>query len=211
MADHKGYIKSADEKGSISISEEVIAVIAGSAAIEVEGVHGLFVAHGKDITNMISKKGLVRGVRLHIEGDDVTIDVYIMADVGCSVSEVKRKFRRQDTILQGVFPNVNIVVGSACEPGCRVLVRMALDACKVSGLLQKLQRPLTIFTGRQFEPYLDKVEGDIIVYGDCAKKMLDFYPKAKFWGSTEEFPNRTPVWSNRPGFSLVEHIESLTK
>ena len=131
--------------------------------------------------------------------------------LGTPVSQVKRKFRRQDTILQGIFPNVNVVVGSACEPGRRVLVRMALDACLVSGALNKLKRPLTIFTGLQFEPYLDKVEGDVIVYGDCAKKMLDFYPKAKYWGATKEFPNCTPVWSNRPGYSLVEYIESLTK
>jgi len=131
--------------------------------------------------------------------------------LGIPVSQVKRKFRKQDTILQGLFPNVNVVAGSACEPGCRVLVRMALDACLVSGALKKLKRPLTIFTGLQFEPYLDKVEGDVIVYGDCAKKMLDFYPKAKYWGATKEFPNCTPVWSNRPGYSLVEYIESLTK
>lgn len=131
--------------------------------------------------------------------------------LGIPVSQVKRKFRKQDTILQGLFPNVNVVAGSACEPGCRVLVRMALDACLVSGALKKLKRPLTIFTGLQFEPYLDKVDGDVIVYGDCAKKMLDFYPKAKYWGATKEFPNCTPVWSNRPGYSLVEYIESLTK
>jgi uncharacterized protein (DUF362 family) len=131
--------------------------------------------------------------------------------LGVPVSQVKRKFRRQDTILQGIFPNVNIVVGSACEPGCRVLVRMALDACLTSGALKKLKRPLTIFTGVQFEPYLDKAEGDVIVFGDCAKKMLDFYPNAKVWGSTKEFPNCTPLWSNRPGYSLVEHIESLAK
>ncbi|MCL2477963.1 MAG: DUF362 domain-containing protein [Treponema sp.] len=131
--------------------------------------------------------------------------------LGVPINQVKRKFRRQDTILQGIFPNVNVVVGSACEPGCRVLVRMALDACLQSGTLRKLKRPLTIFTGLQFKPYLDKLDGDVIVFGDCAKKMLDFYPKAKYWGETKEFPNCTPVWSNKPGVSLVEYIDSLAK
>ena len=129
--------------------------------------------------------------------------------VGTPISEAKRKFERQDTILQGIFPNVNVVVGSACEPGCRVLVRMALDGLLVNGTLSRLKRPLTIFTGRQFEPYLTDVEGDIIIYGDCTKNMLDYYPNAFFWGSSEEHPNCTPVWSNKPEIGLVDCVHRL--
>ena len=129
--------------------------------------------------------------------------------VGTPITEAKQKFARQDTILQGIFPNVNVVVGSACEPGCRVLVRMALDGLLVDGTLEKLKRPLTIFTGRQFEPYLTDVEGDIIVYGDCAKNMLEYYPNALYWGSSKEHPNCTPIWSNKPGIGLVDKIHKL--
>ena len=131
--------------------------------------------------------------------------------LGSPLASVKKKFRKQDTILQGIFPNVNVIVGSACEPGCRVLVRMALDELLVKDKLKDLKRPLTIFTGVQFEPYLKDLEVDIIVYGDCAKKMLEFYPKAAYWGATKEFPNCTPVWSNRPGYRLVDHIIGLTE
>ena len=129
--------------------------------------------------------------------------------IGKPVNEVKRKFLRQDTILQGIFPNVNVVVGSACEPGCRVLVRMGLDALLVDGTLKNLKRPLTIFTGRQFEPYIKDVEGDVIVYGDCAKNMLEYYPDALFWGSSEEHPNCTPIWSNKPGIGFVDRLHEL--
>lgn len=129
--------------------------------------------------------------------------------VGTPIAAAKRKFQRQDTILQGVFPNVNVVVGSACEPGCRVLVRMALDGLMVSGVLPRLKRPLTIFTGRQFEPYLTDVEGDVIIYGDCAKNMLEFYPDAIYYGSSEEHPNCTPVWSNKPEIGFVDRVNEL--
>jgi uncharacterized protein (DUF362 family) len=138
-----------------------------------------------------------------------TNDIGNIEILGAPIDSVKRKFRRQDTVLQGLFENVNVVVGSACEPGCRVLVRMALDELLVTGALKKLKRPLTIFTGRQFEPYLTDAEGDVIVYGDCAKNMLEYYPGARFWGSTPEFPNCTPVYSNRPGYRLVDYISSL--
>lgn len=129
--------------------------------------------------------------------------------VGAELNKVKRRFKRQDTTLQGVFPNVNLIVGSACEPGCRVLVRMALDALYADGTLGKLKRQVTIFAGKQFEPYIDDAQGEVIVYGDCAKKMLDIYPNAKFWGSNEKFPNCTPIWSNLAEIGLADYIRSL--
>ena len=88
MGEQKGYIKNSDEKGSINISEEVVTVIAASAAMEVEGVQGLFYSHGKELTHMIGKKGFARGVQLCIEGDEITVDVYLVTEMGYSVSEV---------------------------------------------------------------------------------------------------------------------------
>lgn len=112
-------------------------------------------------------------------------------------------------MLQGKFPNVKVVVGSACEPGCRVLVRMALDQVLADGTLDKLKRPLYIFTGLQFEENIQPENGDVVVYGDCAKSALVRFPDAKYWGSCGPFPNCTPIWSNIPGIGLADHIRSL--
>jgi uncharacterized protein (DUF362 family) len=128
---------------------------------------------------------------------------------GVPIAQVKRRFKRQDTVLQGKFPNVNLVVGSACEPGCRVLVRMALDAVLADGTLDKLKRPLYIFTGLQFDGNIEPKDGDVIVYGDCAKGVLERFPNAKYWGSCDAYPNCTPIWSNVPGIGLADHIRSL--
>jgi len=88
MGESKIYIRNADEKGSINISEDVIAVIAASSAMEVDGVNAFFYSHGKEITRKIGKKGFSKGVDLVIDGDEVTIDVHIIVDMGYSVSEV---------------------------------------------------------------------------------------------------------------------------
>ncbi len=130
---------------------------------------------------------------------------------GRSIESVQRKFRRPDTTLQGIFPKVNVVVGAACEPGCRALVRMALDSLYVDGTLERLKRPLTIFVGKQFAPLLTDVEGDVIVYGDCAKEMCNYYPGAAFWGSTEKYPHCSPVWSNLPDVGIVSYVHSLAE
>jgi len=121
MGDNKGYIKNADEKGSINISEDVVAVIAATAAIEVEGVHGLYHTHGKELINMIGKRLLSRGVKLDIDGDDVTIDVYIVAEMGYSVSEVGAE--AQKAVASAVESAVGVTVKAVNVHICGVSLK----------------------------------------------------------------------------------------
>ena len=88
MPESKGYIKSSDDKGSINICQNVVAVIAASAAVENEGVYGLYQSPGREITTVSGKKGLSRGIRINIDGDSVTVDVYFIAKLGYAVNEV---------------------------------------------------------------------------------------------------------------------------
>lgn len=130
---------------------------------------------------------------------------------GAPLDKVKRRFRRQNNVLQGPFPNVNVVMGSTCEAGCRAIVRMQLDQALADGTLAKLKRPLHVFTGLQFEE-IKPVEGaDVILVGDCAKPLLERFPDAKYWGSSEEFPNCTPIWANIPERSIANYIRQLTE
>jgi uncharacterized protein (DUF362 family) len=131
--------------------------------------------------------------------------------VGAPIASVKRRFRKADANIVGVFQNVQVVMGAACVPGCQALVRLALDAVNADGTLAKLKRPLTIFVGKQFEPLARDVAGDVIVYGDCAQNMCDIYPYAAYWGSCEEFPNCAAIWSNIPDRGLVKHIHTLVE
>ena len=128
--------------------------------------------------------------------------------VGVPIGSVKRKFRKADTNLHGVFPGVGVIMGAACEPGCRALVRLALDTVYAEGTLAKLKRPLTIFVGKQFDVVND-AEGDVIIYGDCAAPVRELYPSAPYWGSTDEYPHCSAIWSNLPGIGLADHIRSL--
>ena len=100
MADNKGYIMTTDEKGSINISEDVVAIIAASAAAEVEGVYGPFTAPGKETTNMLGRRGTPKGVKLFIDGNDVMVDINIVTEIGYSVSEVGAAV--QKTVMSAV-------------------------------------------------------------------------------------------------------------
>jgi len=88
MPDSKGYIKTSDEMGSINICQSVVAVIAASAAVENDGVYGLYQSPGRELTTVSSKKGISRGVKININEDDITVDVYFIANLGYAVNEV---------------------------------------------------------------------------------------------------------------------------
>jgi hypothetical protein len=128
---------------------------------------------------------------------------------GVPVDRVKRRFKRQNTVLQGQYPNTQVIMGSTCEAGCRAIVRIQLDQLKADGTLAKLKRPLYVFTGLQFEERIQPVDGDVIVVGDCAKPVLERFPNAKYWGECQEYPNCTPIWANRPDVGIASYVHTL--
>ena len=128
---------------------------------------------------------------------------------GPPIAQVKRRFKRQNTVLQGQYPNVNLIMGSTCEAGCRAIVRIQLDQLQADGTLAKLKRPLYVFTGLQFEEKITEVDGDVIIVGDCAKGMKDKFPDAQYWGSCTEYPNCTPIWANRPDVGIAHYVRHL--
>jgi uncharacterized alkaline shock family protein YloU len=88
MGENKDYVAYTEERGSINISEEVLAIIAGGAALDVDGVAGLYSTPGRDIAELLGKKNLARGVKIRVEDKSITADIYIMAAYGSAVNEV---------------------------------------------------------------------------------------------------------------------------
>ncbi|MCL2125667.1 MAG: Asp23/Gls24 family envelope stress response protein [Oscillospiraceae bacterium] len=122
MAENKGYIRNADDMGSINISDEVVAVIAAAAAAEVEGVHGPYVSHGMEFAGIRGRKGLAKGVKLCIDNDDeVSIDINIIVEIGYSVSEVGEAV--QKAVVSAVEDAVGAKVGSVNINVCGISLK----------------------------------------------------------------------------------------
>lgn len=78
-----------DEQGSIRVSDDVIAVIAATAAKETEGVHSLSpVTATPDLADFFAKKGVPKGIRVAINGNACTVDVHLLIQAGAVVTEV---------------------------------------------------------------------------------------------------------------------------
>ena len=88
MAEGKEYISCPDELGTIHISEDVLAVTAAAAALEVEGIGGLAGNLGSDLAELLAgRKNLGRGVRVTVAEDAVTVDISLLVKYGSSVQE----------------------------------------------------------------------------------------------------------------------------
>ncbi len=76
--------------GQIDISNDVIATIAGGAAVDCYGIVGMASKNQiKDgITDILRKENFSRGVIVRQENDEVHIDMYIIVSYGTKISEI---------------------------------------------------------------------------------------------------------------------------
>lgn len=122
MADAREYVSRPDELGNIHISEEVLAVIAAAAALEVEGVASLAANLGSDLAELLGKKNLAKGVRISVsEGESVCVDVSILIQFGFTIPDVAKAV--QDAVYSAIENTsglnvecVNIHVGGVVFP-----------------------------------------------------------------------------------------------
>lgn len=88
MSESKEYISRQEELGNINISEEVLAALAGAAALEVEGVGALGSGLSSDMAARAGRKALSKGVRLTVAGDEVTVSIAVLVKYGHVVPDV---------------------------------------------------------------------------------------------------------------------------
>jgi len=114
------YITTETEKGKISISEDVIAVMVAAAISEVEGVDGLGNTVGDDILEFIGKRSLAKGIKVTLLDDHITIDVLVMVAFGCVITDVAQKVQlavlNALEAMTGLSPTVNVHVSGVSFP-----------------------------------------------------------------------------------------------
>jgi uncharacterized alkaline shock family protein YloU len=77
-----------NEKGSIKIADDVVGVIAGLAATEVEGVAGMSGGIVGGIAEILGRKNLSKGVKVEVGEKEATVDLYMIVNYGIRIPEV---------------------------------------------------------------------------------------------------------------------------
>ena len=75
--------------GAVQIADDVVAVIASLAVVEVEGVY-LAGNMTNDLMGKVGKKG-VRGVKVDVLEGNVTVDMVVNIEFGCNIPAVCQK------------------------------------------------------------------------------------------------------------------------
>lgn len=84
-----------NEKGIISISNSVIAKLAGSAATQCYGVVGMCVKNGKDgIASLLKRENMDKGIKIKTEENKIEISLYIIVEYGLNIGSIGETIRK---------------------------------------------------------------------------------------------------------------------
>ncbi len=108
-------VESKEVNGQIQISDEVIAIIAGTAAAETEGVTLPSSAPVNTVKGFFGKKNQSKGVKVTVEESDALIEVEISVKFGINIKkaceEVQQKVKNAVETMTGLtVTGVNVVV-----------------------------------------------------------------------------------------------------
>ncbi len=89
-----------DNHGSIKISDDVVSIIAGLAATEVEGVAGMSGGIAGGIADILGRKNLSKGVKVEVGEAETAIDLFVIIQYGTSISDVAWEI--QDNVKEAI-------------------------------------------------------------------------------------------------------------
>lgn len=77
------------------ISPEVIGIIAGIAAQEVEGIAGMSGSIVDGIAEKLGRRDFSKGVKVRLEGEAVTLELSVIVDYGIRIMEAAQKLKQK--------------------------------------------------------------------------------------------------------------------
>lgn len=96
MAENRKTINiKSDESGEIKVADEVVAIIAGLATTEVDGVSSMAGNITNEIVSRLGMKSLSKGIQVEVADNEVVVDVAINIAYGYSIPEVSTKVQEK--------------------------------------------------------------------------------------------------------------------
>ena len=118
MSESKDYLVQPVEKGTVNISEEVVAAIAALAISEVEGVYGLSSSFTADLKEMLGRKNMSKGVKLTIEDEVVTVECFVVITYGSEIPAVAANI--QDAVITAIESMAGLKVAAVNVDICGI-------------------------------------------------------------------------------------------
>ena len=94
-------IKTDENLGEIKIADEVVAIIAGLAAMEVEGVASMAGNATRELISKLGMKSLSKGVKVDVLDGIVTVSLALNLNYGYSIKDITSKVQEKVKDLKG--------------------------------------------------------------------------------------------------------------
>ena len=117
----KAYTIRKEEIGEVKIADEVVAIIAGLAAMEVEGVDSMAGNATRELISKLGMKSLSKGVKVEVIDSVVVICLALNLKYGCAIMEMSGKVQEKvktavETMTGLKVADVNIKVAGVAMP-----------------------------------------------------------------------------------------------
>lgn len=102
------------ERGSLTISDDVVASYVSESVLKTEGVHDLYAGFSDTLSkNILGKDSKYKGLKITRDDEGYTIDVYIIVDFGVKIPEIawnvqKNVIAQLEQVMALVIKDVNI-------------------------------------------------------------------------------------------------------
>ena len=93
--DRKSYIIKDSNLGEVKIADEVVAIIAGLAATEVDGVSSMAGNITNELVSKLGMKNLAKGIKVEVSEGIVNVDVALNIAFGYVIPEVSAKVQEK--------------------------------------------------------------------------------------------------------------------
>ncbi len=93
--DRKGFKIKDDKLGEVKIADEVVAIIAGLAATEVDGVSSMAGNITNELVSRLGMKNLSKGIRVDVLDGVVGVDVALNIAYGYAIPDVSSKVQEK--------------------------------------------------------------------------------------------------------------------
>ncbi|MBE6075122.1 MAG: Asp23/Gls24 family envelope stress response protein [Selenomonas ruminantium] len=94
--------------GAIRIADEVVSIIAGLAATEVEGIAGMSGGIAGGIAEMLGRKNFAKGVKVEVGEKEAAVDLYIIVKYGVRIPDIA--LAAQENVKQAIETMTGLTV-----------------------------------------------------------------------------------------------------
>jgi uncharacterized alkaline shock family protein YloU len=91
----KEFESEQQERGTVKIASDVVAVIAALAATEIDGVHSMAGNITNELIGKLGVKKLSKGVKILMEDGVVRVDMMVVVNYGYSIPDLSRQVQER--------------------------------------------------------------------------------------------------------------------